>query len=263
MQNIVLLLYSDQELAIKLLQQIQSYYKIQSETNQIKQKIFEFNKNIVLKTKYYEADISFIGINYDNFQKEDTIDIIKTQYNNIQGVVFFVDAETLKGHNEFIELSDQLISELDPSLQVVIYNRKQDSQLNQALIEKEEQGLQTFIESVYFDLDEAVERKDTKMAQKVDDVLGFDRIIEILECNTWATDIKYQKQQVQEDLKEKVKEKENKQQKDLDYEGEDFANLLNEIMTIRQSNISHEERKIQAEKVINKLTEQYNISDSD
>ena len=39
-------------------------------------------------------------------------------------MIFFVDAETLQGHKEYLELSDQIISELDPSLQVVIYNRK-------------------------------------------------------------------------------------------------------------------------------------------
>ncbi|CAD8101470.1 unnamed protein product [Paramecium primaurelia] len=217
---------------------------------------------LLINTKYYTCDVDLHTIKYNYFNQVNALE--QLQKIKVDGVIFIVDANNMNGLDQFINLCDQILNEIQPGLQAIIYNRKEGVKINFELLENEEKKLESFVEQIYLDLENPpIQQQIKQLSEQQDETLGFPRIIEIIECNTW-TYMRPKSQEKKENIN-KTKVIQNKKQglDQLEYEDDQFAQLIHDMTKIRTSKMTDEERREKAANLMNQLMNMCQDDDED
>ncbi|CAK68081.1 unnamed protein product (macronuclear) [Paramecium tetraurelia] len=217
---------------------------------------------LLINTKYYTCDVGLHTINYNYFNQENALEQLQTI--KVDGVLFIVDANNMSGLDQFINLCDQILNQIQPGLQAIIYDRKEGTKINLELLENEEKKLESFVEQIYLDLNNPpIKQQIKQLSEQAEETLGFPRIIEIIECNTWT----YMRPKVQEKKenisKTKVSEKQSQGLDQLENEDDQFAQLMHDMTKIRTSKMTDEERREKAANLMNQLMNMCQDDDED
>ncbi|CAD8123697.1 unnamed protein product [Paramecium sonneborni] len=249
--------------SLKLIQYLIKHFNqdelIFDKINEDYQKI---STQILINTKYYTCDVDVHTIKYNYFNLENALQNL--QNIKVDGILFIVDANNMNGLDYFINLCDQILNEIQPGLQAIIYNRKEGTKINFELLENEEKKLESFVEQIYLDLDNPpIQQQIKQLSEQEDETLGFPRIIEIMECNTWTYMRPKSQEKKEKQNKTKIIEKQNEGFDSLEFEDDQFAQLMHDMTKIRTSKMTDEERREKAANLMNQLMNMCQDEDDD
>ncbi|CAD8122866.1 unnamed protein product [Paramecium sonneborni] len=247
----------------KLIQYLVKHFnKDQLIFDKIDEEYQKIGTQLLIDTKYYTCEVGLHIINYNYFYQENAIE--KLQKIKVDGVLFIVDANNMNGLDQYINLCDQILNEIQPGLQAIIYNRKEGTKINIELLENEEKKLESFVEQIYLDLDNPpIQQQIKQLSEQEDETLGFPRIIEIMECNTWTYMRPKSQEKKEKQNKTKIIDKQNEVIDQLEYEDDQFAQLIHDMTKIRTSKMTDEERREKAANLMNQLMNMCQDDDED
>ncbi|EAR90262.2 alpha/gamma adaptin-binding protein p34 (macronuclear) [Tetrahymena thermophila SB210] len=207
-QSNTLILVNDYVDALRLIKCIIPYYegknielkeeiktKLQSDWTPEEKCLIKLENKMELHTKYYLAKTNIYILKYDIAIQDGEDEIIKDIQKKklkFDSIFFYVTALASKqiyGHDKFCQIADKFNLTFQPQIQTLVYQKPDELEIDIDYIIKQEEGLESFTESVYEDFkklseqDQIVKPRAKSMLEETD---GIARIIDILESNVWT-----------------------------------------------------------------------------
>ncbi|KAL4482209.1 hypothetical protein ABPG72_017990 [Tetrahymena utriculariae] len=221
-QSNTLILVNDYVDALRLIKCIIPYYegknielkeeikaKLQSDWIPEEKCLVKLENKMELNTKYYLAKTNIYILKYDIAIQDGEDEIIKDiqkkklKFDSIFFYVTALGSKQIYGHDKFCQIADKFNLTFQPQIQTLVYQKPDELEVDIDYIIKQEEGLESFTESVYEDFkklseqDKVVKPRAKSMLEETE---GISRIIDILESNVWTDSemFKVEKKQNQE-----------------------------------------------------------------
>ncbi|KAL4473920.1 hypothetical protein ABPG74_022784 [Tetrahymena malaccensis] len=207
-QSNTLILVNEYVDALRLIKCIVPYYegknielkeeikaKLESDWTPEEKCLVKLENKMELHTKYYLAKTNIYILKYDIVIQDGEDEIVreiqkkKLKFDSIFFYVTALGSKQIYGHDKFCQVADKFNITFQPQIQTLVYQKPDELEIDIDYIIKQEEGLESYTESVYEDFKKLSEQdKIVKPRAKsmLEETEGIARIIDILESNVWT-----------------------------------------------------------------------------